>query len=153
MKISRRLFFRIATVAVLIIISVVMMIIGRGHTIYFDNKTFDYNGRTYETPYKVEVSVKGNEVQKLYTRERGSATIMGQTLKVEFEVTQQKGGQSEVKTYKISVPYNMDGVCINLPAFFAGFDQDVYLSEFVIVSSSDASTEEVVTDEFSIGDF
>ena len=30
-----------------------MMVIGRGHTVYIDNKSIDYNGQTYTTPYKV----------------------------------------------------------------------------------------------------
>ena len=28
-----------------------MMLIGRGHTVYIDNKSFDYNGQTYTLQY------------------------------------------------------------------------------------------------------
>ena len=37
----RRILFRAGTIVLLIAIAVCMMIIGRGHTIYFDNKTLE----------------------------------------------------------------------------------------------------------------
>ena len=43
---TRRLVIRVAAVLVLIIIGIIMSIIGRGHTIYLDNKTLEYNGQT-----------------------------------------------------------------------------------------------------------
>ena len=45
---TRRLLFRLGTVLILISICAVMMIIGRGHTVYFDNKQLEYNGTTCE---------------------------------------------------------------------------------------------------------
>ena len=44
---TRRLVIRVAAVLVLIIVGIIMSIIGRGHTIYLDNKTLEYNGQTY----------------------------------------------------------------------------------------------------------
>ena len=45
---ARRLIIRIAAVLVLVVIGVIMSIIGRGHTIYLDNKTLEYDGQTYK---------------------------------------------------------------------------------------------------------
>ena len=75
---NRRLIFQLAAVVVLIVIAYTMTIIGRGHTVYLDNKKLEYNGKTYDTPYKVVVLVDGEQVAKLYDRERGSATCIGQ---------------------------------------------------------------------------
>ena len=75
---NRRLIFQLAAVVVLIAIAYAMTIIGRGHTVYLDNKKLEYNGKTYDTPYKVVVLVDGEQVAKLYDRERGSATCIGQ---------------------------------------------------------------------------
>ena len=47
---ARRLIIRIAAVLVLVVIGVIMSIIGRGHTIYLDNKTLEYDGQTYKIP-------------------------------------------------------------------------------------------------------
>ena len=73
-----------------------MMVIGRGHTVYIDNKSIDYNGQTYTTPYKVVVYVDGEQVAKLRDKERGMATCIGQTFKMTLEITQEKGGSEEM---------------------------------------------------------
>ena len=62
---ARRLIIRIAAVLVLVVIGVIMSIIGRGHTIYLDNKTLEYDGQTYKAPYKVTITVGGEELTKL----------------------------------------------------------------------------------------
>ena len=49
MKAKRRILFSVLMVLILVVIAAVMMVIGRGHTIYFDNKTLeDYQGQTYK---------------------------------------------------------------------------------------------------------
>lgn len=50
MKKKRTILFRVGAVLLLLIIAGFMMLIGRGHTVYIDNKSFDYNGQTYTTP-------------------------------------------------------------------------------------------------------
>ena len=76
MKKKQNLLYPILAVLVLVIIAAVMMVIGRGHTVYFDNKTLELNGETYKAPYKVEVIVKGETVAKLNARDRGVGTCM-----------------------------------------------------------------------------
>lgn len=53
---------------------------------------------------------------KLYDRERGSATCIGQKFTVTLEITEKKGGSETTQTYTIPLPKNMDGIIINLPA-------------------------------------
>ena len=77
MKDKKRFFIRLATVLVLIGIAVLMYFLGRGHTVYFDNKKLEYDGVTYSTPYKVEVYVNGERAAKLYDKERGSSICIG----------------------------------------------------------------------------
>ncbi len=142
MKNKKQLFVRIAFVAVLIGICAVMMVIGRGHTVYFDNKTLEYNGQTYETPYKVVVYIKGEQVAKLYNRERGMTTHIGQDFSMALGITQEKGGEEEIIEVAQTLPYNMDGVIINLPGFLAGLPEEAYISEFIIVPSEEEMQEE-----------
>ena len=59
---TRRLVIRIAAVLVLVVIGVVMGVIGRGHTIYLDNKSLDYEGQSYKAPYKITVTAGGEQV-------------------------------------------------------------------------------------------
>ena len=107
---NRRLIFQLTAVVVLIVIAYAMTIIGRGHTVYLDNKKLEYNGKTYDTPYKVVVLVDGEQVAKLYDRERGSATCIGQKFTVTLEITEKKGGSETTQTYTIPLPKNMDEI-------------------------------------------
>lgn len=141
-------------VLALLLLAALMMVIGRGHTIYFDNKAFEYEGTSYETPYKVEVNVKGEQVAKLYDNERGMTSCMGQTLKLALEITEEKGGSSEDVELTLKLPYNMDGIVLNLPALLADLPQDAYLSQFIPAIVEEPAEEETIADEFGgMGDF
>ena len=119
MRAKRTILFRIGAILLLLVIAGIMMVIGRGHTVYIDNKSIDYNGQTYTTPYKVVVYVDGEQVAKLRDKERGMATCIGQTFKMTLEITQEKGGSEEMVDVTVSLPHHMDGIAINLPAYLA----------------------------------
>lgn len=145
MKSRRTLFVRAAFVAALLAIGAVMMVIGRGHTVYFDTGTLEYNGTTYQAPYRVNVYIKGERVAKLAARERGLATHIGQNFGMALGVVQEKGGEEQIIEIAQKLPYGMDGVILNLPGLLAGLPEEAYLSEFV----SDAPAEEENTAESS----
>ena len=110
----------------------------------------DYNGTTYDTPYKVEVYVGGERVAKLYDKERGSSICIGANFKMELKVTQEKGGTETEETYSIKLPYDKDGLIVNLPGLMAGLPEDAWMSEFISTEEAQPEDEEVVTDEFSM---
>ena len=147
---ARRLIIRIAAVLVLVVIGVIMSIIGRGHTIYLDNKTLEYEGQTYKAPYKVTVTVDGEQLTKLYDKERGSTTCLGQTFTVTLEIMETKNGAEEVQTYKIPIPKNMDGVIINIPGYLAGLPEEAYLTEFVPVATEEPDDSETPSGDDSL---
>ncbi len=154
MKATRTILFRLGAIALLLAIAGAMMVIGRGHTVYIDNKTIDFGGQTYTAPYKVVVFVDGEQVAKLYNKERGMATCIGQKFEMTLEITQEKGGSEETVTVTLSLPYNMDGIAINLPAYMAGLPEEAYLSEFqpIAAESEEEGEEELPTDEFGLED-
>lgn len=147
MKNKRRFIVRLAFVAALLAVGAMMLFIGRGHTVYFDNKTLEYNGRTYETPYKVVVYVKGGRVAKLYAKERGMTTNIGQSFGMALGVTQEKGGDEQIVEVSMKLPYNMDGVIINLPGYLAGLPEEAYLSEFIAVPTAEEMQEETPAED------
>ena len=55
---NKSLIYKIVLVLVLVAICFIMIYIGRGHTLYFDNKAMDVNGITINPPYRVKVFVK-----------------------------------------------------------------------------------------------
>ena len=150
MKNKRRMIFRIVSLLIVLIIAAAMFVIGRGHTVYFDNKTIEYKGQEYKAYHKVKVIVDGKEVAKLSERDRGMADIMGQTLTMTLEITDEKDGTPHSHKVTLGVPYNMDGVILNIPALMAGQPEEAYLSEFVITAP--AVEEEVETDDMDMGD-
>ena len=155
MKNTRSLLIKVGALVVLLGIAALMFVIGRGHTVYFDNKTFEAaDGTTVETAYRAEVYVNGERVAKLAKRERGMATWIGQNFEMDLVVTQNKGDE-EVKElhYEIKLPYGMDGVVVNLNALLAGYPQQEYMTEFVPIPSAAEEEEEVIiTDDPGLGD-
>ena len=151
-KKTTSILFKVGTVVLLLAIAAVMLVIGRGHTVYFDNKVLEYDGKTYETPYKVVVLAGDEQVGKLYNKERGMTTVVGQSLDITFKITQEKGDDETVVSYRFALPYNMDGIIINLPGLFAGLPEEAYLSEFVQTIVEEETDEEPATDEFGITD-
>ena len=150
---TRSWIIRAAFLLVLVLIAVVMLRIGRGHTVYFDNRALDYQGTTTAAPYKITVTVNGEQISKLYEKERCSVTNIGDKLELTVEVMQQKGGSETTTTYTLKLPHNLDGVIINLPGYIAGLPEEAYLEEFIPAPSTDLDDEEApVTDDMGLGD-
>ena len=140
---GKTLIIRLAVLAVAAALAAVMMVIGRGHTLYFDNKTIeDYQGQEYKAFERVVVTVKGEEVAKLGKRERGMATWIGQDFKMVLEITEKKGDEPRIEEISIQLPYGVDGV-VNLPAYLAGLPEDAWFSEFVPMVEEEPSEEDL----------
>ena len=155
MKTTKRSWIiRIAFVLVLVLVAVLMLRIGRGHTVYFDNRALDKDGQSVAAPYKITVYVNGEQISKLYDKERCMVTNIGDSLEMTVEVMQQKGGSETTETYKLTLPHSIDSVIINLPAYMAGLPEEAYLEEFIPAPSADLDDEEVpnTEDDMGLGD-
>ena len=151
MKNRRRFFFRLGAIALLVAIAACMMVIGRGHTLYFDNKKLEYEGQTYDAIRRINVFVGNEQVAKLSQKERGMATFTGQSFKYNIEVVREKGGDSEFYDFAVKVPYGQDGVVVNLIGMIEGLPQDAWMSEFVPVATEETEEEPAEGDEFDTG--
>ena len=149
---KRRILFIALTVLVLVAIAACMMVIGRGHTLYFDNKKLEYEGETYDTYRRINVIVNGEQVAKLSAKDRGMATFMGQSFSFDLEVTKEKGDDPVVSTYSVKVPYGEDGIVLNLPGLLAGLPEDAYTSVFVPMVVEEEPEDDIVIDDFGMGE-
>ena len=151
---KRSLIFKIGTLAVILGIAACMFVIGRGHTVYFDNKDIEYEGQTLEAPYRAAVFVDGERVARLSPKDRGMATCIGQTFKMTVEITPEKGADAKSYDFTLKLPYSWDGIVLNLPALVEGLPEEAYQSEFFSLATevSVEEDEEIVTDEFTLGD-
>ena len=155
MKTTKRSWIiRIAFILVLALVAVLMLRIGRGHTVYFDNRALDKDDQSVAAPYKITVYVNGEQISKLYDKERCMVTNIGDSLELTVEVMQQKGGSETTETYKLTLPHSIDSVIINLPAYMAGLPEEAYLEEFIPAPSADLDDEEVpnTEDDMGLGD-
>lgn len=150
---KRSLIAKICTVVVILGIAACMFVIGRGHTVYFDAKSIEYNGETLKPGYRTAIFVNDERVARLEDGDRGMATWIGQNFKFRVEVTPEKGADAVPYELSVKLPYNMDGIVLNMPALLAGAPEEVYLSEFVSLATevSTSADEEIVTDDFGIG--
>ena len=148
---TRKILMRVLALAIVIGIAVWMFIIGRGHTVYFDNKALDADGQSYSPFYKIEVFVDDVSVAKLSEGDRGMFTTMGQNFKMVLHITPKKDSKKVGSAVSMKLPYNMDGIIINLPALLNGAGEDVYLDEFIPAPVAEDETEDVIiTDEFDV---
>ena len=151
MKSKKTLLIRIISIAVLIAIAAAMFVIGRGHTVYFDNKDLEVDGTVYEAHYQIEVFVNDESVAKLKSGDRGMVSTMGQDFSMVLHITPEKDAKKVGSAVALKLPYNLDGIILNLPALLGGAGEDVYLEEFIPAPVvEDADEEVIVTDEFEM---
>ena len=145
---KRRLLFRLGAIALLVVIAACMMVIGRGHTVYVDNKSLDYNGETYKPYYRATVYVNGERLSKLQPKERTSATNIGQSFSMTLELIKEKGQDAETVDISLKLPYNMDGIIVNIPGYMAGLPEEAWMTEFVSTpTEAEMQDEEIPTEE------
>ena len=129
---KRKWIFRGCTLLVILLIAALMFIIGRGHTVYIDNKTLEYNGESYSALQKVEVWVNGERLSKLSKRDRTMTTTIGNNFEMKLINTVNKGDEPTEVTVKLSLPYAWDGILVNIPGYLANLPQEAWMSEFII---------------------
>ena len=149
---GKTLVIRLIALVVVVAVAAAMMVIGRGHTIYLDNKTIeDYQGQEYKAYERVVVTVKGEEVAKLDKRDRGMSVWIGQNFEMTLEITEKKGDEPVVKEVSVKLPYSVDGIVINLPAYLAGLPEEAWYSEFVPMVKEEPDEEEPsIGDDFGL---
>ena len=151
---KRKWIFRGCTLLAILLIAALMFIVGRGHTVYIDNKTLEYNGETYEALQKSEVWVGGERLSKLGKRDRTMTTVIGNSFEMKLINTAKKGDEPTEATVKISLPSGWDGILVNIPGYLANLPQDAWLTEFVIEpTTEEAANEEATEDDIPMGDF
>ena len=147
MKNRRRFFFRLGAILLLVAIAACMMVIGRGHTVYVDNKSLDYEGETYKPFYRATVYVNGERISKLQPKERTSATNIGQSFSMTLELIEEKGQDAKTVDIDIKLPYNMDGIIFSIPGYMAGLPEEAWMTEFISIPSEAEMQEEAPSEE------
>ena len=150
MKNRKSLLYKLLAVSFLIIICIIMMIIGRGHTIYLDNKTKNINGQNYSSFYKAVIIVNGKEVARLGDGDRGEAISIGQNFNMTIKITPNKNDKETISNCSIPIPYNKDQVILNLPTLLSGLKEQDYMEEFIPLTVVENKEEDIEINEFEM---
>lgn len=152
---KRKWIIRGCALLIILAIAALMFLVGRGHTVYIDNKTLEFNGQTAEAYQRVEVWVGGERLSKLGKRERTMSTVIGSNFEMKLINTVNKGDEPTEEIVKISLPYGWDGIVVNVPGYLAGLPQEAWMTEFIAepepVTAEDEP--ELSEDEIPMGDF
>ncbi len=155
MNSKRKWLFRGCALLIVLLVAAWMFVVGRGHTVYIDNKTLEYNGETYGALQRVEVYVGGERLSKLGKRERTMSTVIGQSFETRLVNTVEKGDEPTETVVRLTLPYGWDGIVVNVPGYLAGLPQEAWMTEFV--SAPEPVTEEdepvATEDDIPMGDF
>ena len=152
---KRMWIIRGCTLLAVLAIAAVMLLVGRGHTVYIDNKALEYNGQTFEAMYRSEVWVGGERLSKLAKKERTMSTVIGQGFEMNLINTANKGDDPSEVSVKLSLPYGWDGIVVNLPGYLAGLPQEAWMTEFIPAPepvSEEDEEPETFEDEIPMGD-
>ena len=134
MKISKKILARSILGLLYILLTIVMFLTGRTHTILIDNKG-DQNG-LYKAVNGMEVSVDKGEPVEFYRGDRDKFTVKSQrhTINIEFF------DGTESVSFKVKVPVSQDYVLLSVPKYLAGIEP--YMEEFDIYASNKAAAKE-----------
>ena len=95
--------------------------------------------------------MNGERIAKLSNRERGMTTNIGQSFKMTLGVIQEKGNDEQMIDVSLKLPYNMDGIIINVPGIWRSCPQDAWMSEFVSTpTEAEMQDEEIPSEEDEI---
>lgn len=144
---KRKWIFRGCTLLVILLIAALMFIVGRGHTVYIDNKTLEYNGESYGALQKSEVWVNGERLSKLGKRDRTMTTTIGNSFQMKLINTVNKGDEPTEVTVNLSLPYGWDGILVNIPGYLANLPQEAWMTEFIIEPTPPEEGEEEPGDD------
>ena len=61
-------------------------------------------------------------------------------------IIEQKDADEVMQTIALKLPYNMDGIIVNIPGYLAGLPQEAWMSEFVATPSEAELQEEAPAD-------
>ena len=155
MNSKRKWLFRGCALLIVLLVAAWMFVVGRGHTVYIDNKTLEYNGETYGALQRVEVYVGGERLSKLGKRERTMSTVIGQSFETRLVNTVEKGDEPTETVVRLTLPYGWDGIVVNVPGYLAGLPQEAWMTEFVSAPEPPSEEDEPVAteDDIPMGDF
>ncbi len=119
----KRLIVRSALVAVYVALLVLMLLLGKRHTILIDNK--EAEDGSYAAIDGMSVQIDSLESAEYYPGDRDKAVVNGQRHKIKVEIF----SESKVVEQSFTVPFGQDMLILSVPKLVAGITP--YVETFV----------------------
>lgn len=87
----------------LLLLSVFLFYIGKGHALLIDTNALNVDGKTYTAPAMMEVSL-GGEAESMGPSERSMANVGGPSHKLKIEIFNDSGESEKVVEHSFSIP-------------------------------------------------
>ncbi|MCE1195032.1 hypothetical protein LWX53_00840 [bacterium] len=129
----KRLIVRSALIAVYVALLVLMLLLGKRHTILIDNK--EAEDGSYAAIDGMSVQIDSLASAEYYPGDRDKALVTGQRHKIKVEIF----SESKVVEQSFSVPFGQDMVILSVPKLVAGIAP--YLEPFVPQTESAAPSD------------
>jgi hypothetical protein len=132
----KRLIVRSALVAVYVALLVLMLLLGKRHTILIDNK--EAEDGTYTAIDGMSVQIDSLESAEYYPGDRDKAVVTGQRHKIKVEIF----SESKVVEQSFTVPFGEDMVLLSVPKLVAGITPYVepFVPQIDTAAASDAAS-------------
>ena len=132
----------------LLLLSVFLFYIGKGHALLIDTNALNVDGKTYTAPAMMEVSLDGKEAESMGPSERSMANVGGPSHKLKIEIFNDSGESEKVVEHSFSIPTFLDTAVISIPAILAGLKEHE-VTVFVPADREESAAEHMVTQEDS----
>ena len=67
-----------------------------------------------------------------------------------LHITPEKDAKKVGSAVSLKIPYQLDGIILNLPALLGGAPEEVYMEEFIPAAPAQEDDEEVIIDELDM---
>ena len=141
---SRSLIQRGGVLIGLLLLSVFLFYIGKGHTLLIDTHALKVGDKEYKSPEMVEVSINGKPAESMGRAERSLVLVGGPKHTITIEVV--SGTEKKVEK-KFTVPTFVDTVVVSVPAILGDAPAEHWVSTFTAPPAEDAPAEQRMREE------
>jgi hypothetical protein len=142
--ISRSTFQRSGVILGLLVLSVCLFYIGKGHTLLIDTNAVTINGQEFRSAETISVSIDGKEPETMGRAERIQVSVGGPRHTITIEVG--SSGEQKVEQ-KFSIPTFMDTAVLSVPAILGAAAPEHWVLRFTPPPMEDAPAEKMQQQE------
>ncbi len=146
----KSLLLRGGAVLFLLLLSVFLFVVGKGHNVYFDTRAVTVDGVEYDAPDTTAVSIDGGEAEEMGRAERAVRSVVGARHTV---LAESLAGDDARAERKVRLPLGRTDVIISIPALLAGLPDDKVVLPYVSFAQAAERMEQMTMQEDPGGDF